>query len=179
MDWRLRPFVGWHGRRQGRGTASASRTHPLPSPSPCCSLWNQQHPLSAGHLPPRDFHPRPEVWAHSPHHHRPRAEELSQQRGGADERWRRPGLGRGAEGGSSGCQASTAGRRLPSPSWRVSASAHLLHAASNCCVLFQSGCTSALCSAWWWWSLVLKTMRFWSGGSLISSVTKLQRMRSE
>lgn len=71
--------------------------HPLtPLPPACCSLWNQQHPLPAGHLPPRDLHPRPEVRAHPPRHHRPRAEELPQQRGGADERWG------GARGGRAG-----------------------------------------------------------------------------
>lgn len=81
----LRREMAAGGGVGGRGVCRlVSRLTSLPTLR--CSLWDQQHPVPAGHLPPRDLHPRPEVRAHPAGHHRPRAEELPQQRGGADER---------------------------------------------------------------------------------------------
>lgn len=139
----------------GAWGAGGCGTHPFPSPSKSCSLWNQQHPVPAGHLPPRDLHPRAEVRAHPAGHHGPRAGQLPQQRDRADER----------------C-GPAAGPSLRCPCRRFSP--------SNCYPGFlQSGCTSASCSAWWWSSPASRAARSWSGGSLTSSVTKLQRMTSE
>lgn len=78
-------LVGRRGRRLGRGRGSVVHIA-FPSPSESRSLWDQQHPVPAGHLPPRDLHPRAEVRADAAGHHGPGPGQLPQQRDGADER---------------------------------------------------------------------------------------------
>lgn len=66
------------------------------------------------------------------------------------------------KGGGAGPSGSLhSGGRLRCPPCRVLSPG----AASNRCGFFQSGCTSAACSAWWWSSPALRTTTFWSGGS--------------
>lgn len=73
-------------------------------------------------------------------------------------------------------QMKGAGRRQGLP---CGVPAAVPRALSDCRGFLQSGCTSASCSAWWWSSPASRAARSWSGGSLTSSVTKLQRMTSE
>lgn len=162
-----RPLARQHGRRRGGAARPPHAQHLLPTPLslPRVAAYGINSILyQRGIYPPETF-TRVQKYGLTllvttdPELKNYLNNVVEQMKGGGER-----GVGGWA---SSNCQASAAGGRLLCPPCCVSGDASCLsRTASNRCGFFQSGCTSALCSAWWWSSRVSKTTRFWSGGSL-------------